>query len=85
MAGAYGVSNETTKELVGKSFEEVIDHLYTELDKCSEGDINNVRTLLVSLFAASLVGLTPHQTAEQLQRIVDLLKAKVKVIPDEGV
>lgn len=85
MPGAYGVSSETTKDLVGKSFEEVIDHLYTELDKCSEGDINTVRTLLVSLFAASLVGLSAHQIAQQLQRIIDLLKIQVKVIPDEGV
>lgn len=82
MAGAFGIPEQTTKELVGKTFEEVIDHLYAELEKCSDGDINTVRTLLVSLFAASIVGLSSEETAEQLTRIIVLLKVKLKVVAD---
>lgn len=82
MAGAFGIPEQTTKELVGKTFEEVIDHLYAELEKCSDGDINTVRTLLVSLFAASIVGLSSEETTEQLTRIIVLLKVKLKVVAD---
>ena len=76
---AYGISEETTRDLIGKSQSEVIDHLYAELDKCSEGDIDTLRTLLVALFAASCVGLSPDDTAIQLSRIVKLLKLNIKV------
>lgn len=82
MSGAFGIPEQTTKELVGKTFEEVIDHLYAELEKCSDGDINTVRTLLVSLFAASIVGLSEDETAEQITRIIRLLKLKLKVVVD---
>jgi hypothetical protein len=84
MAGAFGISEETTKELVGKTFEEVIDHLYAELEKCSDGDINTVRTLLVSLFAASIVGLGPNDTAAQLERVIKLLRLPLKVVANES-
>lgn len=82
MSGAFGIPEQTTKELVGKTFEEVIDHLYAELEKCSDGDINTVRTLLVSLFAASIVGLSNEETAEQITRIIVLLKVKLKLVQD---
>lgn len=84
MSGAFGIPESTTKELVGKTFEEVIDHLYAELEKCSEGDINTVRTLLVSLFAASIVGLSDEESIEQVTRIIKLLKLKLKVVKDES-
>ncbi len=82
MSGAFGIPEQTTKELVGKTFEDIIDHLYAELEKCSDGDINTVRTLLVSLFAASIVGLSDEETAEQITRIIKLLKVKLKVTVD---
>lgn len=74
--GAFGIADETVQELTGKTQEQVIDHLYVELEKCSDGDINTVRTLLVSLFAASLVGLSPIETLRQLQRVTGLLRIK---------
>jgi hypothetical protein len=83
--GAYGIPDETVRELTGKTQEQVIDHLYAELEKCSDGDINTVRTLLVSLFAASLVGLSPAEVVTQLQRIPTLLRLKGKVsLNEEG-
>jgi hypothetical protein len=78
--GAYGIPDETVRELTGKTQEQVIDHLYAELEKCSDGDINTVRTLLVSLFAASLVGLSRIEMVAQLQRIPMLLRMKGTVI-----
>ena len=80
MSSPYGIPEATTKELVGKTFDEIVDHLYQEVEKCSDGDIANVRTLLVSLFAASIIGLSPEETAEQLQRPIRLLKLKLKVV-----
>jgi hypothetical protein len=82
--GAYGIPDETVKELTGKTQEQVIDYLYAELEKCSDGDINTVRTLLVSLFAASIVGLGPNETATQLERVVKLLRLPLKVVADES-
>ncbi len=84
MSSPYGIPEATTKELVGKTFDEIVDHLYQEVEKCSDGDIANVRTLLVSLFAASIIGLSPEETAEQLQRPIRLLKLKLKVVKDES-
>ncbi len=84
MATPYGIPEATTKELVGKTFDEIVDHLYREVEKCSDGDIANVRTLLVSLFAASIVGLSEEETAEQLHRAIRLLKLKLKVVKDES-
>jgi hypothetical protein len=78
--GAYGIPDETVRELTGKTQEQVIDHLYAELEKCSDGDINTVRTLLVSLFAASLVGLSRIEMVAQLQRVPMLLRMKGTVI-----
>lgn len=83
--GAYGIADETVQELTGKTQGQVIDHLYAELERCSDGDINTVRTLLVSLFAASLVGLSKEETVAQLQRIPTLLRMKGKVeLNEEG-
>jgi hypothetical protein len=84
MPSPYGIPEATTKELVGKTFDEIVDHLYAEVEKCSDGDIANVRTLLVSLFAASIIGLSDEETAEQLQRAIRLLKVKLKVVKDES-
>lgn len=80
MSGAFGIPTSTTLELVGKTQEEIIDHLYSELDRCADGNIDNARTLLISLTAATLVGLPNEQVAEQLTRITNLLKLNVKVI-----
>jgi hypothetical protein len=82
--GAYGIPDETVQELTGKSQAQVIDYLYAELEKCSDGDINTVRTLLISLFAASIVGLGPNETAAQLERVIKLLRLPLKVVADES-
>lgn len=76
---AYGISEDTTRDLIDKTQSETIDHLYNEIDKCSDGDINTLRTLLVALFAASMVGLSPDDAASQLTRIVKLLRLNIKV------
>jgi hypothetical protein len=80
MGNPFGLSSETTKELVGKTQEEVIDHLYSELDRCAEGDIEVVRTLLISLFAASIINLSPEETAAQLERVIKLVRINLKVV-----
>ncbi len=83
--GAFGIPDEALQELTGKKQSDVIDHLYAELDKCSEGDINTVRTILISLLAASLVGLPPEGVTTELQRVINLLKLeKVVELYDAG-
>jgi hypothetical protein len=51
---------------------ETIEKVYAEIEKIA-GDIDSLRTVLVTLFAATLTGLSDEKVEEQLIRIAELV------------
>jgi hypothetical protein len=76
---AYGIPDTAIDAIIEKPQAEIIDHLYLELEKCSNGDIGTIRTLLISLLAVSLIGLTFEEVSLELDRVYRLLKIEKEV------
>lgn len=60
---------------------ETIEKVYAEIEKIA-GDIDSLRTVLVTLFAATLTGLSDEKVEEQLIRIAELVDNNRK-LPEE--
>lgn len=52
--------------------EEIVQTIYVELEKHCEGDIEALRTILITLLVATFVGLSEDIIEQQVMRIVNL-------------
>lgn len=52
--------------------DELTQKIYVELEAHAQGDIETLRTILITMLAATLIGLTEEQVEEQIMRVVNL-------------
>ena len=67
---------EITKELT--------QAIYKEIEKHCEGDIEKLRTILITMLVATLVGLTEDQIEVHVMRIVNLADKNREVKIETG-
>jgi hypothetical protein len=63
--------------------EELTQKVYSELEKHVEGDIDTLRTLLITLLVATFVGLSEDLIEQHVMRIVNLADKNREVKPNE--